>query len=167
MLGVHQRTIWDKGPSAQVEYCREDICRLYALVEIVNEHRVYKMKVEPLHLYSIAGWHGWTSAGPRAEEWEETEHAWLRSVEPRSESTWKDAIKRKLDAFRAQIHEKRWKPEDATLDGARENFMRKWRDGTRGADGDSDEDDDYFIDVVTPWIWCQLVLHGQPEGSGS
>ena len=117
-----------------MEYCREDICRLYALVEIVNEHRVYKMKVEPLHLYSITGWHGWTSAGPRAEEWEETEHAWLRSVEPRSESTWKDAIKRKLDAFRAQIHEKRWKPEDATLDGARGNFMRKWRGGTRGAD---------------------------------
>ena len=165
MLGVHQRTIWDKGPAAQAEYCREDICRLYALVEIVNEYRVNEMKVEPLHLYPLQGWHGWTSEGP-GEEWIETEHAWLKSVSPESGDTWKNTIQRKLDAFRAQIDDKRWKPEDATLDGARGNFMRKWRGGTRGADGDSDEDDDYFIDVVTPWIWCQLVLHGQPEGSG-
>ena len=174
MLGVHQRTIWDKGPAAQAEYCREDICRLYALVEIVNEYRVNEMKVEPLHLYSIAGWHGWTSEGPCEDDWVETEHAWLRSVQQgstRPGSTFKETIQRKLDAFRAQIDEERWKPEDATLDGARDNFMKKWRDGRVRADGDSDEDDDepdYFLDVVTPWIWCQLVLHGnleQPEAS--
>ena len=91
-------------------------------------------------------------------------------VTTKSESTWRDTIQRKLDAFREQIREKRWKPEDATLDGARENFMKKWRDGRVRADDDSDEDDaelDYFINVVTPWIWCQLVINGQPEGIGS
>ena len=61
------------------------------------------MGVEPLHLYPIAGWHGWTAEGRCEEEWVETEHAWLQSVQPESDSTWKDTIQRKLDAFRAQI----------------------------------------------------------------